>query len=138
MGFAEWEFVGAYAANREGSMVASAEGSAVVAFMKKRENFEGSMTELYAGLNGCRGDTPDQRVAQGPNPPKHRAKPHAKAARRDWHHLSPPRRSPRKAEVKRTWCWNANPSRRLPEGRAGGSRMNLYEPLEPPICITNP
>ena len=70
MGFAEWEFVGAYAANREGSMVASAEGSAVgravVAFMKKRENFESSMTELYAGLNGCRGDTPDREWPKDP------------------------------------------------------------------------
>jgi hypothetical protein len=62
MGFAEWDFVNAYAANREGSMVASAEasavGRAVLAFMNKkgREEFAGSMTELFGKLEMYRGN----------------------------------------------------------------------------------
>jgi len=61
MGFGEWEFVEAYAANREGSMVASAEaspvGRAVLAFMKKHpDGFEGSMTALHRKLEAFRGN----------------------------------------------------------------------------------
>jgi hypothetical protein len=61
MGFAEWEFVNAYAANRHGSMVASAEasavGRAVVAFMKKNPTgFAGRMSDLYPKLRAFRGN----------------------------------------------------------------------------------
>jgi putative DNA primase/helicase len=70
MGFAKWEFVRAYAANREGSMVAALEGHAVgrvvVTFMKKREKFEGTMTELYDGMNRCRGDVSDRDWPKDP------------------------------------------------------------------------
>jgi hypothetical protein len=65
MGFAEWEFVKAYAANRQVSMVASAEasavGRAVLAFMKSYlkkhpEGFAGKMETLYDKLESYRGD----------------------------------------------------------------------------------
>ena len=60
MGFREWEFVDAYAANRHGSMVASAEasavGRAVVAFMKKHpDGFAGKMSDLYRKLETFKG-----------------------------------------------------------------------------------
>ncbi len=55
MGFAEWEFVDAYAANRHGSIVisveASAVGRAVTAFLKKHpKGFTGQMSVLYDKL----------------------------------------------------------------------------------------
>jgi hypothetical protein len=64
MGFDKWEFVKAYAANRECSMVASAEASAVgraiLAFMKNYlpkhpEGFAGKMETLYDKLENYRG-----------------------------------------------------------------------------------
>ena len=61
MGFGEGEFVEAYAANRHGSMVASAEGSAVgravMAFIKKSPNgFAGKMSDLYRKLEMFKGN----------------------------------------------------------------------------------
>jgi hypothetical protein len=61
MGFGEWEFVEAYAANREGSMVASAEasavGRAVVALMKRKpDGFAGPMTALHGKLGAFKGN----------------------------------------------------------------------------------
>jgi hypothetical protein len=66
MGFQEWEFVEAYADNRQGSMMAAAEaspiGRAVIAFLKKHpEGFAGQMQDLYMKLSGYyRGDTRDR------------------------------------------------------------------------------
>ena len=71
MGFREWEFVEAYAANRHSSMVASAEasavGRAVTAFVKakltKKEpeySFAGTMELSRQKLEMFRGDTRDR------------------------------------------------------------------------------
>jgi hypothetical protein len=62
LGFREWEFVNAYAANRRGSMAAAVEasavGRAVKAFMKKHpEGFAGKMSELFNKLETYRGCT---------------------------------------------------------------------------------
>jgi hypothetical protein len=61
MGFRKWEFVEAYAANRHGAMVASAEasavGRAVVALLKKNpDGFVGKMSELYKKLETWKGN----------------------------------------------------------------------------------
>jgi hypothetical protein len=55
MGFAEWEFVKAYAANRRGLLVIAAEANAVaraivLALKENPKGFEGRMTELYSAL----------------------------------------------------------------------------------------
>jgi hypothetical protein len=58
MGFGEWEFVDAYAANRRGSMVTAAEahpvGRAIIAFLKAKpsgkKRFAGQMAVLYQKL----------------------------------------------------------------------------------------
>jgi hypothetical protein len=65
MGFGEWEFVEAYAANRHGSMVASAEASAVgravmMRMKKKPEGFTGSMAQLLQKLEMFKGDARDR------------------------------------------------------------------------------
>jgi hypothetical protein len=55
MGFADWEFVDAYAANRKGLLVIAAEANAVgrlvVEFLKcNPRGFQGQMSALYARL----------------------------------------------------------------------------------------
>src|SRR5262245_27614364 len=64
MGFAKWEFVEAYKANRHGSRVVAAEasavGRAVIAFIKEHpEGFRGQMQHLYGRLShyDYKGDT---------------------------------------------------------------------------------
>ena len=64
MGFGEGKFVAAYAANREGSMIAAAEaspvGRAVLKLMNSKDGangWEGSMTELLSKLERFRGNT---------------------------------------------------------------------------------
>jgi hypothetical protein len=61
MGFAEWEFVNAYKANRHGSMVVAAEasavGRAVVEWLKfNRRGFRGQMSVLYGKLGDYKGN----------------------------------------------------------------------------------
>jgi hypothetical protein len=56
MGFRDWEFVDAYAANRKGSMALACEahavGSAIIAFMKDNpKGFKGQMSALYNKLD---------------------------------------------------------------------------------------
>jgi hypothetical protein len=58
MGFREWEFVDAYAANRVGSMALACEahavGRAIIAFMKgNSKGFTGQMSVLYSKLDNC-------------------------------------------------------------------------------------
>jgi hypothetical protein len=72
MGFADWEFVNAYKANRLGAMAASAEGSpvgrAVIAFLKKRpDGFKGQMSTLYDKLETYRGNTNARDWPKSPN-----------------------------------------------------------------------
>lgn len=64
MGFKEWEFVDAYKANRHGSLVVSAEasavGRAVMAFLKRNPSgFRGQMSVLYGRVSHYeyKGDT---------------------------------------------------------------------------------
>lgn len=59
MGFAEWEFVDAYAANRSGSLAIVAEAQPVsrtiIAYMRQHEKgFVGPMAKLYAKLEAFR------------------------------------------------------------------------------------
>jgi hypothetical protein len=70
MGFAEWEFVKAYAANRRGLLVIAAEANAVaraivLALRENPKGFEGSMTQLYSAL-----DEYKERVNAGRTWPK--------------------------------------------------------------------
>jgi hypothetical protein len=61
MGFDEWEFVDAYAANRKGSMIVAAEastvGQAIMRYLKANpKGFRGQMAGLHAKLNAYKGD----------------------------------------------------------------------------------
>ena len=70
MGFAAGEFEAAYRANREGSLEAACEGSAVAmairAMLAKGKPFRGTMTKLYTRLESFKGTTRDRDWPKDP------------------------------------------------------------------------